>query len=155
MQDTVKSRTTSAMSCRLQWRSFAPIESQTFERVVPEAARAGFPDSTAVQTADGRLLVRSAATLHVLGALGGGWRVQTEPVQLHAEPADEVEDLEPSLDIGQPPSRSAAQDIVAMVEKALQELMKVHNTRHLLGVEDIQIKTDARFQIGLPVQGFH
>ncbi|NRA01592.1 MAG: DUF393 domain-containing protein [Myxococcales bacterium] len=54
---------------------FAPIESQTFERVVPEAARAGFPDSTAVQTADGRLLLRSAATLHVLGALGGGWRL--------------------------------------------------------------------------------
>ena len=54
---------------------FAPIESQAFRQAVPEAARAGFPDSTAVQTADGRVLVRSAATLHVLRALGGGWRI--------------------------------------------------------------------------------
>lgn len=54
---------------------FATIGSGAFLRAVPEIERDSFPDSTAVKTADGRLLVRSTATLHVLAALGGSWRL--------------------------------------------------------------------------------
>lgn len=54
---------------------FAPLESETFRAAVPAAVRAGLPDSLVVQTADGRLLTRSSAVLHVMGRLGGGWRV--------------------------------------------------------------------------------
>jgi predicted DCC family thiol-disulfide oxidoreductase YuxK len=54
---------------------FAPLQGETFAATVPEAERATLPDSMMVRTADGRLLVRSAASLHVLDTLGGGWRV--------------------------------------------------------------------------------
>jgi predicted DCC family thiol-disulfide oxidoreductase YuxK len=54
---------------------FAPLFGPTFERLVPEGARGGLPDSLVVRTDDGRLLVRSEAALHALRRLGGGWRV--------------------------------------------------------------------------------
>jgi predicted DCC family thiol-disulfide oxidoreductase YuxK len=54
---------------------FAPLGGETFQRVVPAAAREGLPDSVVVKTNDGQVLVRSRAVLHVLRALGGGWRV--------------------------------------------------------------------------------
>jgi predicted DCC family thiol-disulfide oxidoreductase YuxK len=54
---------------------FAPLESEAFRAAVPGAARAGLPDSIVVSTADGRLLTRSSAVLHILDRLGGGWRV--------------------------------------------------------------------------------
>lgn len=52
---------------------FAPLEGEAFRVAVPAATRAGLPDSLVVLTADGRLLTRSSAALHILGRLGGGW----------------------------------------------------------------------------------
>ena len=54
---------------------FAPLQGKTFLLRVPADQRAGLPDSIAVQTHDGSLLVRSAAFIHVLRQLGGGWKV--------------------------------------------------------------------------------
>jgi predicted DCC family thiol-disulfide oxidoreductase YuxK len=53
---------------------FAPLQGATFQSRVPAGQRAGLPDSVAVLTADGTLLVRSNAFLHILRRLGGGWR---------------------------------------------------------------------------------
>jgi predicted DCC family thiol-disulfide oxidoreductase YuxK len=53
---------------------FAPLQGETFSALVPEAERAALPDSVIVRTADGALLVRTAAFIHILRRLGGGWR---------------------------------------------------------------------------------
>ncbi len=53
---------------------FAPLAGPTFAAEVPPEARAGLPDSVVVRTAEGRLLVRSDAALHVLARIGGAWR---------------------------------------------------------------------------------
>ncbi len=54
---------------------FAPLQGETFQRLVAEEQRAGLPDSVVVLTHDGELLVRSAAFLHILRRLGGAWTV--------------------------------------------------------------------------------
>jgi len=54
---------------------FASLQSEGFRRRVPPAARAGLPDSIVTLTPDGTLLVRSAAVIHVLERVGGGWKV--------------------------------------------------------------------------------
>jgi len=54
---------------------FAPLGGETFNVQVPESWRASLPSSIVVKTGDGRLLVRSAAILHILDRLGGLWRV--------------------------------------------------------------------------------
>ena len=54
---------------------FAPLQGETFSAFVPASERAAMPDSVIVRTADGVLLVRSAAFIHILRRLGGGWRV--------------------------------------------------------------------------------
>jgi predicted DCC family thiol-disulfide oxidoreductase YuxK len=54
---------------------FAPLDSDVFRAAVPEASRANLGDSIVVLTADGSLLTRSAAVLHVLRRLGGLWRL--------------------------------------------------------------------------------
>jgi predicted DCC family thiol-disulfide oxidoreductase YuxK len=54
---------------------FAPLDSDAFRQALPEAERARLPDSIVVQTADGRVLTRSAAILHILLRLGGIWRL--------------------------------------------------------------------------------
>jgi len=54
--------------------SFAALGSEAFRRLVPEALRAGLPDSIVVLTADGKLLARSAAVIHILRRIGGPWR---------------------------------------------------------------------------------
>ena len=54
---------------------FAGLDSAAFRRLVPEAVRPGLPDSVAVLTADGALLARSAAVIHMLERIGGGWRL--------------------------------------------------------------------------------
>jgi predicted DCC family thiol-disulfide oxidoreductase YuxK len=54
---------------------FAPLGGETFEREIPADVRATLPDSVVIQRADGALLVRSDAALHVLERLGGLWRV--------------------------------------------------------------------------------
>jgi predicted DCC family thiol-disulfide oxidoreductase YuxK len=54
---------------------FAPLQGTTFQERVPAGQRTNLPDSMAVQTASGALLLRSDAWLHILRRLGGGWRV--------------------------------------------------------------------------------
>jgi predicted DCC family thiol-disulfide oxidoreductase YuxK len=54
---------------------FAPLQGATFQSRVPAADRADLPDSVVVLTADGSLLVRSDAFVHILRRLGGGWRI--------------------------------------------------------------------------------
>jgi predicted DCC family thiol-disulfide oxidoreductase YuxK len=54
---------------------FAPLQGETFAATVSEAERSTLPDSMVIRAADGRLLVRSAAALYVLDAMGGGWSV--------------------------------------------------------------------------------
>jgi len=54
---------------------YAPIGGATFVATFTDAERAAIPDSVVVRTNDGRILVRSAAVVHLLRAIGGGWRV--------------------------------------------------------------------------------
>jgi predicted DCC family thiol-disulfide oxidoreductase YuxK len=54
--------------------TFAPLQGSMFAASVPPDRRATLPDSVVVKTADGRMLVRSAAVRHVLRGLGGIWR---------------------------------------------------------------------------------
>lgn len=61
---------------------FAPLDGAALRRAVPEAERAALPDSVVVLGADGTLLVRSAAALHVARRLGGWWRVLAAPAAL-------------------------------------------------------------------------
>jgi predicted DCC family thiol-disulfide oxidoreductase YuxK len=52
---------------------FAPLGGRAFDSLIPAAQRVGLPDSLVVQTTDGRILVRSAAAIHILRRLGGLW----------------------------------------------------------------------------------
>lgn len=54
---------------------FAPLQGPTFQARVSANQRLGLPDSIVVLTAKGSLLVRSNAFLHILGRLGGGWKM--------------------------------------------------------------------------------
>jgi predicted DCC family thiol-disulfide oxidoreductase YuxK len=54
---------------------FAPLQGETFQRLVAADQRKTLPDSVVVMTANGRLLVRSEAFLHILRRLGGVWKV--------------------------------------------------------------------------------
>ncbi len=54
---------------------FAPLDSETFRKAVPESKRLGLPDSVVLLSAKGQLLTRSQAILRVLRRLGGVWRV--------------------------------------------------------------------------------
>jgi predicted DCC family thiol-disulfide oxidoreductase YuxK len=54
---------------------FAPLQGETLERLVNAEQRKTLPDSVVVMAADGRLLVRSEAVLHILRRLGGVWKV--------------------------------------------------------------------------------
>jgi predicted DCC family thiol-disulfide oxidoreductase YuxK len=54
---------------------FAPLQGPTFEAAVPAAQRAAMPDSMVVRTADGRLLLKSEAWLHIMRRLGGVWKL--------------------------------------------------------------------------------
>ena len=53
---------------------FAPLQGETFKTRVPAELRAGLPDSIVIQTAEGALLARSDAAIHILRRLGGAWR---------------------------------------------------------------------------------
>jgi len=61
---------------------FASLDSESFRRRVPAASRAGLPDSIVALTPDGTLLVRSAAVMHVLERVGGGWKVMGRLLRL-------------------------------------------------------------------------
>ena len=65
---------------------FAPLQGDTFVATVPEAERAKLPDSMMIRTADGRLLVRSDAALHVLDTVGGRWRTLATLLRLVPRP---------------------------------------------------------------------
>ena len=54
---------------------FAPLDGETFQQRLTPEARAGLPDSVVILTASGGILSRSGAVLHILQALGGGWRL--------------------------------------------------------------------------------
>jgi predicted DCC family thiol-disulfide oxidoreductase YuxK len=54
---------------------FAPLQGETFGRLVPSAIRETLPDSLVVMAADGQLYVRSEAFQRILRRLGGGWKV--------------------------------------------------------------------------------
>ena len=54
---------------------FAPLQGETFQRLVLPDKRGTLPDSLVVMAEDGRLLVRSEAFLHILRRLGGSWKV--------------------------------------------------------------------------------
>jgi predicted DCC family thiol-disulfide oxidoreductase YuxK len=54
---------------------FAPLQGETYLSTISGPIRAGLPDTIVLRTADGRILVRSAAVLHVLSRLGGFWRL--------------------------------------------------------------------------------
>ena len=54
---------------------FAPLGGPTFQREVDPAVVRDLPDSFVVVTEDGRVLVRSSGTVHVLRELGGIWSV--------------------------------------------------------------------------------
>ena len=49
---------------------FAPLGGATFGRLIPPARRTGLPDSLVVLTAEGALLVRSGAVIHLLRQMG-------------------------------------------------------------------------------------
>ncbi len=54
---------------------FTPLQGKHIQSLVPAAQRARLPDSIVVRTADGRLLIRSAAFLHIFRRLGGQWKL--------------------------------------------------------------------------------
>ena len=54
---------------------FAPLGSPAFDAAVPLAVRTALPDSVVVVRADGVVLARWAAVVHVLERLGGLWRL--------------------------------------------------------------------------------
>ena len=53
---------------------YAPLDSDSFREHVPAGQRAALPDSVALLTSDGALLVRSRAILTCMKRLGGYWR---------------------------------------------------------------------------------
>jgi predicted DCC family thiol-disulfide oxidoreductase YuxK len=61
---------------------FAPLQGTTFRNALPAAERSSLPDSMVLKTADGRLLLRSEAAIHVLYRLGGGWRLPAALLRL-------------------------------------------------------------------------
>jgi predicted DCC family thiol-disulfide oxidoreductase YuxK len=54
---------------------FAPLRGQQFQAQVPVAMRQSIGDSLVVRRADGVLLHRSAAVIHILRKIGGFWRL--------------------------------------------------------------------------------
>ncbi len=54
---------------------FSPIGSPAFNEALSAEQRVGLPDSVVVVTDRGELLTKSRAILHILGRLGGSWRV--------------------------------------------------------------------------------
>jgi predicted DCC family thiol-disulfide oxidoreductase YuxK len=66
---------------------FAPLQGETFQSRIPPEKRAALPDSVVVLTAAGTLLVRSAAFLHILRRLGGGWKILAGALGVIPRPA--------------------------------------------------------------------
>jgi predicted DCC family thiol-disulfide oxidoreductase YuxK len=54
---------------------FAPLQGETFQRLIATEVRQTLPDSVVVMAAGGQLYVRSDAFLRILRRLGGGWNI--------------------------------------------------------------------------------
>ena len=54
---------------------FAPLQGQTFLSRVTSKQIPGLPDSFVVLTREGKLLMRSDASLYVMRSLSGGWKI--------------------------------------------------------------------------------
>jgi predicted DCC family thiol-disulfide oxidoreductase YuxK len=65
---------------------FAPLDSDLFRAAVPEAERAGLGETLVVQTADGAILTRARAVLHIMRRLGGVWRLLAGPLAIIPRP---------------------------------------------------------------------
>lgn len=61
---------------------FAPIQGETIKKLLSEDQRRGLPDTVIVLRADGALLLKSAAFLHILARLGGAWRAASVVLRL-------------------------------------------------------------------------
>jgi predicted DCC family thiol-disulfide oxidoreductase YuxK len=61
---------------------FAPIGGKTVRGAIPPTAEQSLPDSVAVRTLDGRLLLRSAAVSYLLSRLGRPWNVPARALSL-------------------------------------------------------------------------
>jgi predicted DCC family thiol-disulfide oxidoreductase YuxK len=61
---------------------FAPLQGETFQRLVAPEQRKTLPDSVVVMTEDRRLLVRSDAFLHIFRRLGRFWKVLAVVVRI-------------------------------------------------------------------------
>ncbi len=53
---------------------FAPLQGEYCAKTISPTERQRLPDSVVVRTADGQLLVKAAAALHLLVRIGGCWR---------------------------------------------------------------------------------
>jgi predicted DCC family thiol-disulfide oxidoreductase YuxK len=83
-----------AVRDRAERFAFAPLGGEHFLANITEARRANLPESLVLLTTDGKLLVRSAAVLSALRALGGLWRVlATAAGIVPAQVRDAVYDL--------------------------------------------------------------
>ena len=54
---------------------FAPLGGEAFRAALPESTRRTLPDSLVLMAADGSVLTRSTACIHIMRRLGGVWRV--------------------------------------------------------------------------------
>ena len=69
---------------------FAPLQGPTFESSISPAERAAMPDSMAVRTADGRLLLKSDAWRYILRRLGGIWKALAAVVSIVPRPLQDI-----------------------------------------------------------------
>jgi predicted DCC family thiol-disulfide oxidoreductase YuxK len=69
---------------------FAPLQGPTFESSISPAERAAMPDSMAVRTVDGRLLLKSDAWRYILRRLGGLWKVLAAVVSIVPGPLQDI-----------------------------------------------------------------
>jgi predicted DCC family thiol-disulfide oxidoreductase YuxK len=53
---------------------FAPLQGETFRRLIPQTLQAGLPDSIVLRTSGGEMLTRSAAVIYIFSRLSPGWR---------------------------------------------------------------------------------
>ena len=69
---------------------FAPLQGETFRSRVSADQRFGSVDSMMVQTADGSVLMRSNAWIHILRRLGGRWKILAAFVAVIPRPLRDV-----------------------------------------------------------------
>ena len=69
---------------------FAPLQGETFRSRLPGDQRFRLVDSMLVQTADGSVLMRSDAWVHILRRLGGRWKMLAAFVAVVPRPLRDV-----------------------------------------------------------------